>query len=201
MDGNSEFPFQSNFEIPFDLFVRKKSEGLGTPGTLKFTDSKGHLVYRVQHPIDNSTNWNSTRCTKLLLDASGDTLFSVNRVNKGSWKGFRGNVKSGDTGFIFKVNRTLDEFSRKEFDIVLVGDHSESSKTEMKMKGCPFKRSCTIYKGDSIVAETSLMYKLGIGKAFVPRNRFRVTIFPGFADHGLIVSLVTIFFDGRKIWI
>lgn len=81
MDGNSEFPFQSNLEIPFDLFVGKKSEGLGTTGSLRFTDSKGHLVYTVQHPIDNSTNCNSTHCTKLLLDASGDTLFSVNRVN------------------------------------------------------------------------------------------------------------------------
>ncbi|XP_073144780.1 protein LURP-one-related 7 [Henckelia pumila] len=201
MDANSEFPLQYNSEIPFDLFVRKKYSVLGTRGSLRFTDSKGHLVYRLQHPTDNSTTGDSTHCTKLLLDASGATLFSVNRVNKGSWKGLRGNVINGDTGFNFKVNRTLDEFSRTEFDVVLVGDHSEGSKTEMKMKGCPFKRSCTIYRGDSIVAESSLMYKLGIGKVFVPRNRFRVTIFPGFADHGLIVSLVAIFFDGRKIWI
>ncbi|KZV43701.1 protein LURP-one-related 7-like [Dorcoceras hygrometricum] len=206
IDENSEFPFcelqfQSNFEIPFDLFVCKKQEGPGTRGSLRFTDSKGQLLYRVEHPNDNSTNCDNTHSTKLLLDASGEALFSINRIKKGSWEGLRGNVTNGDKGFLFKVKRTLDEFSKTEFYIVLVGDHSEGSKTEMKMTGCPFMRSCTIYRGDSIVAQSSLMYKLGIRKVFVPRNRFRVTIFPGFSDHGLIVALIAIFFDGRKIWI
>lgn len=102
---------------------------------------------------------------------------------------------------IFKVERTVDEFTRTEFEISLCGENDEDSKTVLKMKGSPFKRSCTIYKGDSIVAETSLMHKLGIKKMFVPRSRFRVTIFPGCSDHSLALALLVIFFDGRKLWI
>lgn len=102
---------------------------------------------------------------------------------------------------MFRVEKKVDKLTRTEFDIFLIGEESEDSKTDFKMIGSPFKRSCTIYKGNSIVAETSLMYKLGIQKAFVPRSRFRVTIFPGHSDPALVVSLVAIFFDGRKLWI
>lgn len=49
--------------------------------------------------------------------------------------------------------------------------------------------------------QTSLMYKLGMGKVFVPRNRFRLTIFPGFADRSLVACLIAVYFDGRKLWI
>lgn len=49
----------------------------------------------------------------------------------------------------------LDEFSRTEFKIVLA-ENNEDPKTELQMKGHPFKRSCTIYKGNSIVAEVNL---------------------------------------------
>lgn len=49
--------------------------------------------------------------------------------------------------------------------------------------------------------QTSLMYKLGIQNVVVPRNRFRVTIFPGYADNDFIVALIVIFFYGRKLWI
>ncbi|KAL3336212.1 hypothetical protein AABB24_032114 [Solanum stoloniferum] len=48
---------------------------------------------------------------------------------------------------------------------------------------------------------TSLMYTLGFRKHFIPRNRFRVTIFPGFAELSLVVALVVIFFDKRKFWL
>ncbi|KAG8372527.1 hypothetical protein BUALT_Bualt12G0075400 [Buddleja alternifolia] len=121
-------------------------------------------------------------------------------MQKGSWRGFKGNDHE-EKDFIFVVEKTRDELTRTEFKILLVQGNNEESKTELRMKGCPFRRACTIYKGDSVVAETSLMYKLGIGKAFVPRSRFRVTIFPGFSDHGLIASLIVIYFDGRKLWI
>ncbi|KAL0434807.1 UNVERIFIED_CONTAM: protein LURP-one-related 7 [Sesamum radiatum] len=245
-----EFKYPANFPIPFDLFVSKKYKGLGSPGNLRFTDSAGNLVYMVRKLSHKSAD-NRQDCTKkLLLDSSGNTLFTINRVSvsslsdyhvvfvgfgflgfadfgvlecirgknvvggwglvhswfngfcvriQGSWQGFRANDE--EKNLVFIVDKTLDELTRTEFKILLLGENNGDSKTELQMKGCPFKRACTIYKDDSIVAETSLMYKLGIGKVFVPRNRFRVTIFPGFDDHCLVASLIVIYFDGRRLWI
>ncbi|XP_011080761.1 protein LURP-one-related 7 isoform X2 [Sesamum indicum] len=202
MEESSSVPFDefncpANFQIPFDLFVSKKNKGLGSPGNLRFTDSAGNSVYTVRKLSHKSADNRPDYTKKLLLDSSGDTLFTINR--KGSWQGFRGNDE--EKNLIFIVDKTLDELTRTEFKILLLGENNRDSKTELQMKGCPFKRACTIYKDDSIVAETSLMYKLGIGKIFVPRNRFRVTIFPGFNDHCLVASLIVIYFDGRRLWI
>ncbi|XP_051131019.1 protein LURP-one-related 7 [Andrographis paniculata] len=204
MDENSttqvEEPFQfqfhpiPNFQIPFDLFVSKKRNGIGTRGFLRFTDSAGNLVYTVDKLSHKS------HCRKRLLDSSGNALFSIIRLQKGSWQGFKGNEEGNHLSFV--VEKTVDEFTRTEFKILFAAENTQDElKTELQMKGCPFKRACTIYKEDSIVAETSLMNKLGIAKHFVPRSRFRVTIFPGFSDHSFVASLVVIYFDGRKLWI
>ncbi|KAL8027029.1 hypothetical protein ABFX02_14G068700 [Erythranthe guttata] len=184
-----EFQTPPNSQIPIDLFVSKKYEGIGSRGFLRFTDSADNLVYTVKK---------SAHSVKLVVDSSGDTLFSIHRISKGSWQGFR--VKDEEKDLIFTVDKTLDESSRTEFKI-LFAEKNDDSKTEFRMKGCPFNRSCTIYKVNSIVAESSLMHKLGFEKLFVTRNRFRVTIFPGFADHSLVASLVVIYFDGRRFWI
>lgn len=204
MEENSSFPFDqfklsANFQIPFDLFVSKKYKGLGIRGFVRFTDSAKNLVYTAQKSLYKSATRDQDSSVKLLLDSSGNTLFSICRASKRSWRGFKGNGEEKEV--IFTVDKTVDEFSRTEFRVILVGESNEDAKTEFLMKGSPFKRACTIYKGDSIVAQTSLMYKLGIVSVFIPRNRFRVTIFPGFADHSLVACLIAIYFDGRKLWI
>uniref|UniRef100_A0A5B7AXH3 Protein LURP-one-related 7 n=1 Tax=Davidia involucrata TaxID=16924 RepID=A0A5B7AXH3_DAVIN len=200
MDTSSSPPeYQANFEIPVDLFVSKKHHGLTTAGGgLSFTDASGNFVFRV----DDSRSDKSTlpRHKRTLLNASGTPLITIYRNQNGSWQGFRGH-NSEEKDLIFRVERTLNTFRRTEFEVFLVGENWEDSKSDFKMKGCPFQRSCTIYKGNSIVAQTSLMYKLGIQKMFVPRCRFRLTIFPGFVDHALVMALIVIFFDGRKFWI
>ncbi|KAG8371543.1 hypothetical protein BUALT_Bualt13G0098800 [Buddleja alternifolia] len=127
-------------------------------------------------------------------------MLNIKLMQKGSWRGYKGNNQE-EKNLIFVVDRTVDEFTRTEFNILLIDENNEESKTELKMNGCPFKRACTIYNGNSIVAESSLMYKLGIGKVFVPRNRFRVTIFPGFIDRSFVASLIVLYFEGRKLWI
>ena len=73
-------------------------------------------------------------------------------VQKGSWRGYKGNGEGKKE--IFTVEKHVDETSRNEFRVLLVNDsNNEDSKTELLMKGNPFRRSCTIYKGDSIVAQ------------------------------------------------
>lgn len=71
--------FQANFQIPFDYFVSKKHQAIESGCVLGFTDSFGNFVYGVQHLSHKSKD--RPHCIKLFLDASGDTLFSIHRVN------------------------------------------------------------------------------------------------------------------------
>lgn len=57
---------------------------------------------------------------------------------------------------MFKVNRVLNTFLEKDFEVFLAGENNEGTKIDIKMKGCPFMRSCTIYKGNSIMAEVMI---------------------------------------------
>nr|GMD34978.1 protein LURP-one-related 7 [Ipomoea batatas] len=182
-------------EIPFDLFLSKNHKAFGGDGRLQFTDSSRNLIFEVESRSTDSPSPPHRR--KLLLDAAGTTLVTMVRVIKGSWKGFEGD-SGEDKELMFKVNRVLNTFMEKDFEIIVAGDNSEGTKTDIKMKGCPFMRSCTIYKGNSILAETSLMHTIGFRKHFIPRSRFRITIFPGADDLILIVALVVIFFDKRS---
>ncbi|KAJ8543575.1 hypothetical protein K7X08_006098 [Anisodus acutangulus] len=183
-------------QFPFDIFISKKYKSFWDAGNIQFTDSVGNLFFRV----DRSQSQNSSACQKLILDASDNNLIRLDRLVKGSWQGFMVS-DTEEKELIFTVNRTLNTFTKLEFDIFLGDGHGEGAEADLKMKGSAFKRSCTIYKGNSIVAETSLMYTLGFRKHFIPRNRFRVTIFPGFAELSLVVALVVIFFDKRKFWV
>ncbi|KAF3644814.1 hypothetical protein FXO37_21297 [Capsicum annuum] len=138
--------------------------------------------------------WGTTGIMTESVGAAGGT------ETIGPWQGFMVSDNE-EKKLMFSVHRTQNTFTKLEFDIFLGDGHGEGAEADLKMKGSAFKRSCTIYKGNSIVAETSLMYTLGFRKHFIPRNRFRVTIFPGFAELSLVVALVAIFFDKRKFWI
>ena len=78
-------------------------------------------------------------------------------LQDGSWQCFRGDGSGED--LIFRVERTLNTLTRTEFNIFLGGANCEDS-TDFKMKGCPFQRSCTIYKGNSIVAQVLMLTTL-----------------------------------------
>lgn len=183
--------YQANLPIPVDLFVSKEKKGVMRGGYLRFTDASGNVAFTVERQSHHK---------RILVDASSNPILSIFTNKSGSWQGFRG-VDCSETNFIFRVRKTLNTVTRTEFEAFLVNEDLEDMKSDFKMKGSPFQRSCTIYRGNAIVAQTSLMYKLGMQKVLVPRNRFRLTIYPGVDDHALIVALVVIFFDGRKIWI
>ncbi|CAN6467185.1 unnamed protein product [Victoria cruziana] len=63
----------------------------------------------------------------------------------------------------------------------------------MLVKGSPFARSCTIYRGNSILAQSSALYQLG--KNVLWRHKFRLTFYCNI-DHAVVVALVAIFFNG-----
>ncbi|XP_052305295.1 protein LURP-one-related 7 isoform X3 [Populus trichocarpa] len=122
-------------------------------------------------------------------DSLGNIVFK-----KGSWQGFKGG-DNREKDLIFRVKRTVKKLTRTELEVFLVGEISRESTPDFKVKGFPFQRSCTIYRSDSIVAQTSLMYKLH--QIYARRSKYRLTIFPGSVDHSLIASLIVIFLYGQ----
>ncbi|KAF5192171.1 Lurp-one-related [Thalictrum thalictroides] len=186
-------------EIPIDLFISRKRRLGFTHGDLMFTDGSGKLIFRL---LDNrsSSSSSTTITTKdkskrsprvvQLLDDKGNPIFSISRNDVG-WQGCRGDSKD----VIFEVKKTLQSFWRREVEVFLGSDSSGGFNSILKMRGFPFQRSCTIYEGNSVVGQTSLMYKLGM--AIVRRRRFRLTIFPGSIDHALLVALIVIYYQGN----
>ncbi|XP_043703702.1 protein LURP-one-related 7 [Telopea speciosissima] len=175
--------------LPIDLFVQKRHQDLKR-GELTFTDSSGNLVFRVDGNCSKST----PRPRRLLLDDSGNPIFSIFPCD-GRWQGFKGESEECKD-LVFRVQRTYFSLLTTELEVFLLDENWGGSTSDFKIRGCPFQRSSTIYKGNSIIAETSLLYKLR--KVIVGRRRFKLTIFPGFVDHALIAALVVIYFDGRK---
>ncbi|KAK8990627.1 hypothetical protein V6N11_009319 [Hibiscus sabdariffa] len=182
--------YPANTPIPIDLFVPKKHPDLPR-GVLGFADSSGNIVYKINRQCSKSSS-----CDKaVLLDSAGNPLLSLYSHHDGSWQGFKGD--DGEKDLIFKVQRILTKSTRTELEVFLVAENQGELTCDFKVIGCHFQRSSTIYKGDSIVAQTSLMHKLR--QIYVSRSKFRLTIFPGSVDPSLVVALVVIFlFSGPK---
>ncbi|CAH8356504.1 unnamed protein product [Eruca vesicaria subsp. sativa] len=169
--------------IPVDLFASKTLPGLSS-GDLGFADSSDHLLFILRK---------SSSSLKLLLDPSGVPLFSISRLHNGMWELHKGDVQKRKE-LVLTVKRTSNRFSKTELDVSFAGESSPQQ--HLVIKGCPFQKSCTIYSQDSIVAQTSLMYKLR--QIYVGRSKFRLTIFPGSIDHSLVVAMVAVFLQGRN---
>ncbi|PIA58084.1 hypothetical protein AQUCO_00500191v1 [Aquilegia coerulea] len=188
-------------EIPIDLFISRKRRLGFTHGDLTFTDGSGNLIFRLlDHHRSSSSSITSIITTKdkikkrsphvfQLVDSKGNPLISISRNDVG-WQGCKGDSKE----LIFEAKKTLQSFRRREVEVFLGSDSSGGLNSSLKMRGFPYQRSCTIYEGNSVVGQTSLMYKLGM--AIVGRRRFRLTIFPGTIDHALLVALIVIFYNG-----
>ncbi|KAH9716624.1 protein LURP-one-related 7 [Citrus sinensis] len=184
--------YTANSPIPVDLFVSKKYPGL-TRGDIGFADSSGGIIYRVNRTQHQSKSNSSQRRKRVVVvDSAGNPLISVYRQDKGLWQGFKGD-DGEEKELIFKVNRTMKTLTRTEFEVFIVDENSEDSASHFTIKGSPFQKSCTIYRGNSIIAQTSLMYKLQ--QIYVRRNKFRLTIFPTSIEPAVIVALVVIFLD------
>ncbi|RDX61955.1 Protein LURP-one-related 7, partial [Mucuna pruriens] len=183
--SESSYPGSGNWEIPIDLFSSKKHAGVSR-GVLAFTDASGNIVFRVNRHPPNPNSSPLPKDKKLLLDGSGNTLFSIYRHHNGSWKCYKGDSDENKE-LVFRVQRTLKTLSRVELEVFFEGERSNDEGCDLKVKGSPFRRSCSIYKDADLVAQSSLMYKLH--QIYVSRGKFRLTIFPGTIDHALTVAL------------
>uniref|UniRef100_R7W0C8 Uncharacterized protein n=1 Tax=Aegilops tauschii TaxID=37682 RepID=R7W0C8_AEGTA len=177
--------------VPVDLTVVKKL--LGGGGDLAVHDASGGLAFRV-----TAADGCGRRCGgRALLDASGSTLVtartselrkvSASREFRTEYKHFVSNIIH--PLFIELPKRLIfRNRDRKEVHVfVPPRSTSEEQKPSYILVGNPSRRACTIIRGNSIVAQTNLPYKLN--KAVYSRRKFRVTIYPG-NDNILIMAMV-----------
>ncbi|KAK7858620.1 protein lurp-one-related 7 [Quercus suber] len=135
--------------IPVDLFVSKKHPGL-IGGDLGFANASGNVTFRVNRQ-------SSPKNKRLFLGSTGNPLISIYRYRNGSWQGFTG--EDDQKQCIFRVQRTVNKLTRTELEVFLVGENGEDSASTLKVKGCPFQKSCTIYRGNDVVAQVQIIDK------------------------------------------
>ncbi|KAF6174069.1 hypothetical protein GIB67_020251 [Kingdonia uniflora] len=183
---NNESPVIS--EIPVDLIITKKCLNGNKHRDLTFSDASDNLIFRVDgQSLKSIASRNNSGI--VLLDAGDHPLITICSNNYGGWQGFKGDSAKEEENIIFRVEKTIESTWKRELEV-----NMGESKSCLKIRGSPFQRNCTVYENNSIVAQTSKLYKLG--KIIVGRRKFRLTIFPGRIEHLLIIALNVIFFYG-----
>ncbi|CAM8950127.1 unnamed protein product [Rhodiola kirilowii] len=185
-------------QIPVDLFISKKHPGLAA-GTIGVADATGNILYTVE-PQSHKTNIFSHHTRHfILLDADRHPVMTLSRKDRGCWQGYKSTTDGARKDLIFQTKtKSLRDGVKTQLQVFIVGPNGELDSTtpHWKLKGNPSQRSCTISDHNSILAQTSLMYKLH--QICVGRKKFRLTIYPAEdADRSLIVSLVVIFVYGK----
>ncbi|KAK7842240.1 protein lurp-one-related 7 [Quercus suber] len=93
-------------------------------------------------------------------DTSGDVIFKVNHQSSHNNKRPFLHSNRNPLISIYGYHSTVNKLTRTELEVFHVGENGEDSAFTLKVKGCSFQKSYTIYRGNDIVAQTSLMYKL-----------------------------------------
>nr|CAD1828862.1 unnamed protein product [Ananas comosus var. bracteatus] len=182
--------------IPVDYEITKSPLAPLTGPDLTVHDASGNVVYKIDGgccAASPSSSCGRSR-TKSLCDAAGSPLVSF-LLRNGEWQVFKGgSLELKDT--IFTVRKASASASKVELDVYLRDGNIEDPKPSFRLKGNPFRRSCTIVRENTIVAQACLLYKL---RKFVYwRHKFRLTVYPG-NDHILVLAmLVTFFGDSRR---
>ncbi|KAG0496445.1 hypothetical protein HPP92_000974 [Vanilla planifolia] len=143
--------FPSTWEIPTDYVIRKCRIGF-KGGDFKVHDAYGNLVYRIESRSFSS----SPRRVVALLDASENPLITSVHLDDG-WQAFRG-YSWEPHDLLFTVHKSVQSTFRTEIEICMSAENPSDEKPKYVLKGSPFQRSCTMYLGDSIVAQYELPF-------------------------------------------
>ncbi|PKA67241.1 Protein LURP-one-related 15 [Apostasia shenzhenica] len=143
--------FPATWEIPTDYTVRKRGFGL-KGGDFKVFDAYRNLIYEIHGRSFSS----SPRRVVTLLDACETPLITAAHLDDG-WQGFRGySWELND--LLFTVYKTAYSTFKTELEISLLAENLEDQKSKFILRGSPFQRSCTIYSGDSIIAQVATYF-------------------------------------------
>ncbi|XP_066363869.1 protein LURP-one-related 7-like isoform X2 [Miscanthus floridulus] len=131
--------------VPVDFKVVKKGPEMA------MHDATCRLAFRVAGSAGGAT---------ALQDDAGGVLVTVRSSGQGEWQAFSGNSLE-QTHIIFTAKVISASSSRKEVHVFISPRSTvEDSKPSYRLIGSTFRRACTIIKGDSMVAQTNLLYKL-----------------------------------------
>ncbi|KAL6631011.1 hypothetical protein ACP70R_028351 [Stipagrostis hirtigluma subsp. patula] len=168
--------------VPVDFTVVKKG------AEMVMHDAAGSLAFRVAAAAAAGAGGGEGT---VLLDAAGGVLVTVRSSSEGEWQAFNRNSLE-QREIIFNAKVISASSSRKEVHVFIPPRSTfDDPKPNFRLIGSTFRRACTIIKGNSIVAQTNLLYKLK--KAIYSRRKFRVTIYPG-NDNVLIMAMIMAFY-------
>ncbi|KAF3778965.1 LURP-one-related 15 protein [Nymphaea thermarum] len=150
--------------LPLDYTVRKHVFSL-SGGDFTVEDAHGNLAFKVRGGSSSYFTGSATKQKQLfVLDASGNPLLSLYEKPGGfDWECYRRNW-FGCEELVFRA-RKRQQASKwvKELEIYLGLESLDptrcyctgmsSTPWDMLVKGSPFARSCTIYKGNNILAQ------------------------------------------------
>ncbi|XP_031496574.1 protein LURP-one-related 15-like isoform X2 [Nymphaea colorata] len=150
--------------LPLDYTVRKHVFSL-SGGDFTVEDAHGNLAFKVRGGSSSYFTGSATKQKQLfVLDASGNPLLSLYQKPGGfDWECCRRNW-FGCEELVFRA-RKRQQASKwvKELEIYLGLESLDpkrcyctgmsSTPWDMLVKGSPFARSCTIYKGNNILAQ------------------------------------------------
>ncbi|KAL0926346.1 hypothetical protein M5K25_002567 [Dendrobium thyrsiflorum] len=179
--------FPATWEIPTDYTFRKCRVGL-KGRDFKVFDAYGNLLHLIQCRSFST----SPRRVVTILDAADSPLITAVLLDDG-WQGFKG-YSWEPNDLLFTVQKLAYSTFKTELEVLVSSENLGDEKHKFILKGSPFQRSCTIYMGDSIVAQANPLYKL---KKFIySRNKFRLTLYPG-NDPPLMLAMLVTFFGGN----
>ncbi|KAG8067696.1 hypothetical protein GUJ93_ZPchr0005g15606 [Zizania palustris] len=170
--------------VPVDFkVVQKRLWASG--GDMEVWDASGGLAFRFATA--------TAGLGRSLLDAAGGVLFTVrSSVETGEWQAFRGNSLE-HKDIIYMAKMISVSSNQKEVHVFMQPrSNFEDMKPSYRLVGNTSRRACTVISGDSIVSQSSLLYKLK--KVAYSRRKFRVTVYPG-NDHILVMAMIMTFLE------
>uniref|UniRef100_A0A0D6R3E9 Protein LURP-one-related 15 n=1 Tax=Araucaria cunninghamii TaxID=56994 RepID=A0A0D6R3E9_ARACU len=168
---------------PIELTVQQKAISF-SGGDFTVTDSGGNVVFKVAGKVM------SLHDRRVLQDAAGNPLLTLKQKTftmHRTWEAYRGN-SSDQQNFLFTARKSSMIQLKTALDVFLAGNKDEKH-TDFHVKGSFLERSCTIYRGDRIVAE--MKRKHTVTNVLLGKDTFVVVMQPGI-DYAFIVALIVL---------
>ncbi|XP_022761320.1 protein LURP-one-related 15-like [Durio zibethinus] len=168
---------------PVELKIQQKVFTLAE-NNFNITDVNGNPIFKVKGKLF------SLRDRRVLLDAAGNPLVSLKQkiltVHR-RWQVFKGESNSSDD-LLFSVKKSSMLQFKTTLDVFLASNTSESQ-PDFRIKGGWHESSCTIYAGDTIIAE--MHRKHNVKTMVFDTDTYGVTAYPN-VDYAFIVALVVV---------
>ncbi|KAL1307944.1 hypothetical protein HN51_049860 [Arachis hypogaea] len=171
---------------PTEMIVKKKYNGLLLKQRYKVKDVNGKLLLQVDGPSL------SIHKKRVMRDAQGSPILIMQEKVKmvslrHRWRVHRGK-SSDDKDVIFGVRRSHPMDMKPRLDVFMPGNTDEDV-SNFQVVGSHTQKSCTIYKGDTIIAQVSDVFPSRNFSKW--KESYKVKINEG-VDYAFVVALLVI---------